>query len=254
MKTLMRTAEEERMLSPPLAASLSPRLMSPEQRQIHSRQHSRQDDMIAPMPMRTQTSEFMNAEDPWSGQQSPAPPHDEPDDIHAALRASRVDTWGASGEGMNGMGNGGFGTSPQSHFQQPPPLGGRIGSYGGLGGMPPTTTSPNGTVNNGNNIPPGVPLGTAAMERIKSHMTGPEETVSITILPEKEGMFMFQHRNYTVASSRRNSRVVRRYSDFVWLLDCLHKRYPFRALPLLPPKRIAGKFLFCLMFSSLPPL
>lgn len=25
----------------------------------------------------------------------------------------------------------------------------------------------------------------------------------------------------------------------MWLLDCLHKRYPFRALPLLPPKRVA---------------
>ena len=50
---------------------------------------------------------------------------------------------------------------------------------------------------------------------------------------------MFQHRNYEVASVRRNSKVIRRYSDFVWLLDCLHKRYPFRQLPLLPPKRVA---------------
>ncbi|TGZ79426.1 hypothetical protein EX30DRAFT_372987 [Ascodesmis nigricans] len=181
-----------------------------------------QQAVIAPKPVRSQTSEFMNAEDPWSGQQSPAPVHDEPDDIHAALRATRSDTWA---DGLNGMGNG---------FGAPPPLGGRIGSYGGLGGNSPTAASPNGS-----NIPPGVPLGPTAIERIKAHMTGPEETVTITILPEKEGMFMFQHRNYTVASSRRNSRVVRRYSDFVWLLDCLHKRYPFRTLPLLPPKRIA---------------
>ena len=49
---------------------------------------------------------------------------------------------------------------------------------------------------------------------------------------------MFQHRNYEVASARRASKVIRRYSDFVWLLDCLHKRYPFRQLPLLPPKRV----------------
>jgi hypothetical protein len=73
---------------------------------------------------------------------------------------------------------------------------------------------------------------------------GVEETVTITILPEKEGMFMFQHRNYEVKSARRGSTVIRRYSDFVWLLDCLHKRYPFRQLPLLPPKRVAGKCLF----------
>lgn len=67
-----------------------------------------------------------------------------------------------------------------------------------------------------------------------------EEVVTVTLLPEKEGMFMFQHRNYEVRSTRRASTVVRRYSDFVWLLDCLQKRYPFRQLPLLPPKRLAG--------------
>ncbi|KAJ6133953.1 hypothetical protein N7523_000275 [Penicillium sp. IBT 18751x] len=66
-----------------------------------------------------------------------------------------------------------------------------------------------------------------------------EETVSITLLQEKEGMFMFQHRNYEVKSPRRGSTVVRRYSDFVWLLDCLQKRFPFRQLPLLPPKRVS---------------
>ncbi|KAL9609012.1 MAG: hypothetical protein Q9167_006198 [Letrouitia subvulpina] len=65
------------------------------------------------------------------------------------------------------------------------------------------------------------------------------ETITVTLLPDKEGMFMFQHRNYEVKSARRGSTVIRRYSDFVWLLDCLHKRYPFRQLPLLPPKRVA---------------
>lgn len=68
---------------------------------------------------------------------------------------------------------------------------------------------------------------------------GAEENILVTLMPEKEGMFMFQHHNYEVSSSRRGSKVIRRYSDFVWLLDCLHKRYPFRALPLLPPKRVA---------------
>lgn len=71
--------------------------------------------------------------------------------------------------------------------------------------------------------------------------SGVEEVVTVNLLPEKEGIFMFQHRNYEVASTRRQSKVIRRYSDFVWLLDCLHKRYPFRQLPLLPPKRVAGK-------------
>jgi sorting nexin-8 len=66
-----------------------------------------------------------------------------------------------------------------------------------------------------------------------------EENILVTLMPEKEGMFMFQHHNYEVSSQRRSSKVIRRYSDFVWLLDCLHKRYPFRVLPLLPPKRVA---------------
>ena len=66
-----------------------------------------------------------------------------------------------------------------------------------------------------------------------------EENIIVTLMPEKEGMFLFQHHNYEVTSARRGSKVIRRYSDFVWLLDCLHKRYPFRALPLLPPKRVA---------------
>lgn len=70
--------------------------------------------------------------------------------------------------------------------------------------------------------------------------SGAEDVITVTLLPEKEGMFMFQHRNYEVKSTRRGSSVVRRYSDFVWLLDCLHRRYPFRQLPLLPPKRVAG--------------
>lgn len=69
---------------------------------------------------------------------------------------------------------------------------------------------------------------------------GTGESVIISMLPEKEGMFMFQHRNYEVKTLRRGSSVVRRYSDFVWLLDCLQKRYPFRRLPLLPPKRVQG--------------
>lgn len=79
-----------------------------------------------------------------------------------------------------------------------------------------------------------------------------EETVTVTLLPEKEGMFMFQHNNYEVKSARRGSTVIRRYSDFVWLLDCLHKRYPFRQLPLLPPKRVAGKLQPWFLRSAIP--
>lgn len=83
---------------------------------------------------------------------------------------------------------------------------------------------------------------TARQEFGEGRITSPRlaEEVTVALLPEKEGVFLFQHRNYEVKSPRRGSTVVRRYSDFVWLLDCLHKRYPFRQLPLLPPKRVAG--------------
>jgi sorting nexin-8 len=74
---------------------------------------------------------------------------------------------------------------------------------------------------------------------------GIEEVITVTTIPEKEGVFLFQHRNYQVTSARRNSQVIRRYSDFVWLLDCLHKRYPFRQLPLLPPKSVASELAPC---------
>lgn len=43
---------------------------------------------------------------------------------------------------------------------------------------------------------------------------------------------------YASASSA-NTTVVRRYSDFVWLNDLLLRRYPFRLVPVLPPKRLS---------------
>lgn len=116
--------------------------------------------------------------------------------------------------------------------------------YFGAGppGIPGTSTSPFGATggNIGGRGPSERPV--PQSRTIGSGRTGGavEEKILVTLLPEKEGMFMFQHHNYEVGSSRRGSKVIRRYSDFVWLLDCLHKRYPFRVLPLLPPKRVAG--------------
>ncbi|KAJ4402578.1 Sorting nexin mvp1 [Didymella pomorum] len=88
--------------------------------------------------------------------------------------------------------------------------------------------------NNGSSIPSGL---SGSLGRLPGG-SGNEEVITITAIAEKEGLFMFQHRNYEVGSNRRTNKVVRRYSDFVWLLDCLHKRFPFRQLPLLPPKRV----------------
>ena len=127
---------------------------------------------------------------------------------------------GASGgragwNSYNGNSNGGF--SEQQNL-----IGGGFGDGSGNRGNP-------------GNEDPRRSLGASA---VLPHAPG--EVVTVTMLPEMEGVFMFQHRNYEVKSVRRSISVVRRYSDFVWLLDCLQKRYPFRRLPLLPPKRIQG--------------
>ncbi|SMN18909.1 similar to Saccharomyces cerevisiae YMR004W MVP1 Protein required for sorting proteins to the vacuole [Maudiozyma saulgeensis] len=71
------------------------------------------------------------------------------------------------------------------------------------------------------------------------------DIVSIEEIPEREGL-LFKHINYklvlavelpnTDPSDTKN--VVRRYSDFDWLQEVLLKRYPFRMVPELPPKKI----------------
>jgi sorting nexin-8 len=123
--------------------------------------------------------------------------------------------------GVGGDWNGYNGGSA-GDFSDQPTLGGGFGDAG-------DDQSNRGPGNSGRSTGPSIPV-----------PQGTGEVITITMLPDKEGMFMFQHRNYEVKSIRRGSSVVRRYSDFVWLLDCLHKRYPFRRLPLLPPKRVSG--------------
>jgi sorting nexin-8 len=146
-------------------------------------------------------------------------------------------TTSAAGSG-GGDGWGDFGGAENSQAS--------AGSYDDPSSDPPVTSpfgaGPPGR-GRGDDDPSGIPPAQTPSRRIGSGRTGGaiEENVLVTLMPEKEGMFMFQHHNYEVTSSRRGSKVVRRYSDFVWLLDCLHKRYPFRVLPLLPPKRVAGK-------------
>ena len=110
---------------------------------------------------------------------------------------------------------------------------------GGFGdAQPPNAISPFG----GDGAPRAQPSHpqAATSRSVGTRTSNPaEENITVQLLPEKEGVFMFQHHNYEVSSQRRGSKVVRRYSDFVWLLECLLKRYPFRVLPLLPPKRVA---------------
>lgn len=150
-----------------------------------------------------------------------------PEPIRPSNRPRQVSSSSLSGQGGWGAGfygsspaGGGFNDMPQN--QKPPPI--------------PNIFGADGAGQIGAIVPPPVAPPRSLGGRIGNSM---EENVVVTLMPGKEGIFMFQHHNYEVTSQRRGSKVVRRYSDFVWLLDCLHKRYPFRMLPLLPPKRVA---------------
>ncbi|KAI8368548.1 hypothetical protein BD560DRAFT_399071 [Blakeslea trispora] len=57
----------------------------------------------------------------------------------------------------------------------------------------------------------------------------------------RKGGFLFTHLNYWVQSNHRQTSVRRRYSDFYWFWETLLKRYPFRIIPSLPPKKLSGK-------------
>lgn len=63
--------------------------------------------------------------------------------------------------------------------------------------------------------------------------------ISVSRTSEKEG-FLFKHINYEIESEKLGSKVLRRFSDFYWLWEILLKRYPFRILPNLPPKKLGG--------------
>ena len=155
----------------------------------------------------------------------------EPDDLQAALRAhsaaapigvrqSSAAAWGgydgaagSSSAAVTRVGTGmlgGYGTDNGvfggSGLGSPTAGGvGRMGSFGGLGG---------GSLGMG--VPVTGQQGNQQQQKRPGGGVRFEESVTITVLPEKEGMFLFQYRNYQISSGRRASRVVRRYSDFVW--------------------------------------
>lgn len=78
-------------------------------------------------------------------------------------------------------------------------------------------------------------------------LVGSGDAVKIKEVPEKEGL-LFKHINYAITHELHlglhgpsgPKKVVRRYSDFVWLLEFLLQKYPFRVIPGLPPKKFTG--------------
>ncbi|GAN07422.1 conserved hypothetical protein [Mucor ambiguus] len=64
--------------------------------------------------------------------------------------------------------------------------------------------------------------------------------ISVSRTSEKEG-FLFKHINYEVESEKLSCKVLRRFSDFWWLWEVLLRRYPYRIMPNLPPKKLGGR-------------
>ncbi|KAF7308754.1 Sorting nexin [Mycena kentingensis (nom. inval.)] len=65
-----------------------------------------------------------------------------------------------------------------------------------------------------------------------------QDAVNVTLLGP-QGFILNRYMVYEISSSR-GSPVTRRYSEFVFVWECLLRRYPFRLFPSLPPKRIGG--------------
>lgn len=107
-------------------------------------------------------------------------------------------------------------------------------SSNGYPGMKSPKTSSSYTRNNNNN-------NDNSNKKLDTHHWFENiEEIAVTVAPEREG-FIFKHVNYIVTNEKRSSIVLRRYSDFWWLLEVLTKRYPFRVLPNLPPKKLGGR-------------
>ncbi|KAJ6518817.1 hypothetical protein C8R45DRAFT_806412 [Mycena sanguinolenta] len=68
-----------------------------------------------------------------------------------------------------------------------------------------------------------------------------QDNVNVTILGQ-QGFILNRYMVYEICS--RGTTVPRRYSEFVFVWECLLRRYPFRLFPALPPKRIGADEVF----------
>ncbi|GLB41904.1 putative protein with phoX homologous domain, present in p47phox and p40phox [Lyophyllum shimeji] len=65
-----------------------------------------------------------------------------------------------------------------------------------------------------------------------------QEVVRVNLLGP-QGFILNRYMVYEITTDR-GPPVTRRYSEFVFLWDCLLRRYPFRLFPALPPKRVGA--------------
>lgn len=80
----------------------------------------------------------------------------------------------------------------------------------------------------------------STINSIQLSSSNPNPSIILTQSSSQTGSIPFwKHNTYTLISTARGTKVEnRRYSDFVFLNNFLTKKYPFRLIPSLPPKRI----------------
>ncbi|KAJ3396931.1 Sorting nexin mvp1 [Lobulomyces angularis] len=61
------------------------------------------------------------------------------------------------------------------------------------------------------------------------------ESIKVSISPIKKGV-IYKYVNF--AMDTKNGIILRRYNDFLWLSEVFLKKYPYRLIPILPPKKI----------------
>ncbi|KAL8292474.1 hypothetical protein RQP46_001086 [Phenoliferia psychrophenolica] len=157
---------------------------------------------------------------------TPPPPPTPP--VRAPSEAS-IDPWSsASRHNSNSNGNGN-GPPPATTMSSSPP------SYGTLSQMHGSIFEEDEMANPfGANLPAAGGLGYGDGEE---WALGRQDKVEV-VQREELGGWIFQHTLWYVRCEKTSSNVERRYSDFTWLLESLTRRYPFRLLPVLPPKRL----------------
>ncbi|EIN05981.1 hypothetical protein PUNSTDRAFT_54291 [Punctularia strigosozonata HHB-11173 SS5] len=111
--------------------------------------------------------------------------------------------------------------APDDPWSAPSRIPGRAGAHPGINGIENGVSGGPSTVS-GTGMPP--------------NWWRRQDTASVNLLGQ-QGFLLRRYMVYEV-TTEKGPPVPRRYSEFVYLWDCLVRRYPFRLLPALPPKRL----------------
>lgn len=87
----------------------------------------------------------------------------------------------------------------------------------------------------------------ATTEPVPDYDPTAEPRIRVAVSTKDAGSYLFRHALYSVNGEfdEKTVKVLRRYRDFATLADFLSRKYTFRVIPVLPPKRITvnGRYL-----------